>query len=155
LRTHRLTRRSPHTAEQMFALVGDVERYPEFVPWVTSLTAFNPTVLEDGRNTIDAEASVGFAIFRERFATRVYRNPPDRLVSVSLLSGPFRSLSNEWRFVDRPEGGCDIHFFIEFEFRSRLLEALLDANFDRAVSRLIACFEARADQLYGASSPAP
>jgi len=149
LRTHRLTRASPHTAEQMFTLVGDVERYPEFVPWVTALRAWNPTLSDDGSNTVDAEASVGFAVFRETFSTRVRRDPTKQVVSVNLISGPFRHLVNEWRFTPT-DGGCEIAFFIEFEFRSRFLEALLDANFDRAVRRLIDCFESRADQLYGA-----
>ena len=120
----------------MFALVGDVERYPEFVPWVTSLRTWNPTLADDGSNSVDAEASVEFAVFRETFSTRVRRDPAARLVSVNLISGPFRALVNEWRFSPLPEGGCEISFFIEFQFRSRFLEALLDANFDRAVRKL-------------------
>lgn len=148
MRTHRLTRTVPWTPEQMFDLVGDVERYPDFVPWVVSMRTWNPVEGKDGTRWIDAEAGVGFSFLREKFATRVRRDPNDCLVRVDLLHGPFRRLVNEWRFTPHEEG-CEIHFFIEFEFKNRLLERLLDANFDRAVNKLITCFEDRARDLYG------
>ena len=151
MRTHRLTHVVPHTPDQMFALVADVASYPDFVPWVTSMRTWNAVEAKDGLNFIDAEASVGFAFLRERFATRVRRDPVDRVVAVDLIHGPFRRLVNEWRFGPHPQG-CEISFFIEFEFKNRLLEALLDANFDRAVRKLIGCFEARAQKLYGLSA---
>ena len=134
----------------MFALVGDVNRYPDFIPWITSMRTWNLRTDEDGGSTLDAEAGVKFSVLRERFSTRVRRDPDARLVTVNLLSGPFKHLVNEWRFNTHPDG-CEIAFLIEFEFRSRFLEALLDANFDRAVRKLIGCFEIRADELYGTS----
>ena len=90
-------------------------------------------------------------MFRERFSTRVIRDANTRTISVNLLSGPFRALRNEWRFSPVP-GGCQIDFTIEFEFKSRLLDAFLAANMDRAIDRLITCFEARARTLYGAET---
>jgi len=145
---HEVTRVLPFSPDDLFALVGDVDRYPEFVPWITGMRTWNPRVDEAGVGTVDAEASVGFAFLRERFATRVRRNPADRTVEVDLIHGPFKRLSNCWRFVEHPSG-TEIDFSIDYEFRSRLLQALLEANFDRAVDKLIACFEARARTLYG------
>lgn len=149
---HRLTRVLPYAPEQLCELVGDVQRYPDFVPWITSMRTWNPQVLPDGSNTLDAEASVGFSMLTERFATRVRRDPINRTVTVSLLSGPFKRLINEWKFHDDP-AGCRIEFMIDFEFRSRLLTLMLEANFNRAVEKLISCFDARAKALYGASAP--
>lgn len=131
----------------MCALVGDVERYPDFVPWVTSMRTWNAVTSDDGISWVDAEASVGFAFLKEKFATRVRRDPTDRVVGVDLIHGPFRRLVNEWRFNPH-EDGCEIAFFIEFEFKNKLLDRLLEANFNRAVNKLIGCFEDRARSLY-------
>jgi coenzyme Q-binding protein COQ10 len=151
---HRVTRVMPYTPDQLFTLVGDIARYPDFVPWITSMRTWNPQVLPDGANTIDAEAQVGFSVLTERFATRVRRDPVNQIVTVSLLSGPFKRLVNTWGFTDHTDG-CEIAFMIDFEFKSRLLTMMLEANFDRAVNKLIGCFEARAASLYGVSSPVP
>ena len=152
--THRLTRILPYAPDHLFALVGEVARYPDFVPWITGMRTWNPQVLEDGSNTLDAEAQVGFSMLNERFATRVRRDPLKRTVTVSLLSGPFKRLVNEWGFADHPEG-CEISFLIDFEFKSKLLTLMLEANFDRAVTKLINCFDARAQALYGVTPPVP
>ena len=148
---HTVVHRLPYTPDQLFALVGDVDRYPEFVPWVTHMRTSNAQATPDGRSTVDAEAGVGFSFLRERFATRVTRNPADRTIDVALLSGPFRKLSNQWRFTQEADGWTRVDFLIDFEFRGPLLNALLRANFDRAVGKLIACFEARARALYGSA----
>jgi len=142
----------PYTPDQLCALVGDVQRYPDFVPWITSMRTWGAKESPDGSNTLDAEASVGFSMLTERFATRVRRDPVNRMVTVSLISGPFKRLVNEWRFVDDPRG-TKIEFMIDFEFKSRLLTMMLEANFNRAVEKLINCFDARAQALYGASAP--
>jgi coenzyme Q-binding protein COQ10 len=97
---------------------------------------------------VDAEAGVGFSFLKERFSTRVKRDAVNRQIDVHLLSGPFRKLANRWRFLDDPEG-TRIEFDIDFQFKSRLLETLLQANFHHAVERLMGCFEARAKALYG------
>lgn len=131
----------------MFELVGDVEKYPEFIPWITYLRTWNARE-EGGVRLSDAEAGVGFSFLRERFSTSVRRDPAAKTIDVGLLSGPFRKLENRWRFSPDPAGGTRIDFVIDFEFKVRLLDAVLRANFDKAVNRLIACFEDRARQLY-------
>lgn len=138
----------PYTPDQLFALVGDVDRYPEFVPWINSMRTWNARDLGEGASSLDAEAGVGFSFLKERFATRVRRDADQRQIDVSLLSGPFRKLTNTWRFLD-DEGGTRIEFDIDFQFKSRLLEGLLAANFHHAVEKLMGCFEHRARALYG------
>lgn len=146
---HVVTRVLPYTPEQLFTLVGDVEAYPQFVPWITGMRTWNGRV--DGLvSTIDAEAQVGFSFLREKFATRVRRDAEHRTVDVSLLYGPFKRLSNQWRFT--PTGDeTTIEFTIDFAFKSRMLDAMLAANIDRAAGKLISCFEARAAAIYGPS----
>ena len=145
---HRVTRILPYRPDQLFALVGDVRDYPEFVPWITSLRAWNERETAPGVTELDAEAQVGFAMIRERFSTSVLRDANRNLIEVNLIRGPFRHLRNRWSF--RPHAdGTDLDFFIDFEFRSRLLDGVLHANFDKAANRLIGCFDARAKALYG------
>ena len=129
-------------------MVGDVRAYPEFVPWITSMRVWNERAGEHGDSQLDAEAGVGFSFLRERFSTRVRRDPVAGEITVSLLHGPFRRLLNRWTFFDDPKG-ARIEFDIDFEFKSRLLQTLLAANFQHAVERLIGCFEDRAKALYG------
>jgi coenzyme Q-binding protein COQ10 len=149
LRRHTLTKVLPYQPDQLFEMVGDIARYPEFVPWLTSMRTWNAQALELGVTTIDAEAGVGFSFLRERFSTRVIRDPNNRKIGVNLLHGPFRALKNEWLFRAHSNGTM-VEFSIDFEFKSRLLDAFLAANMDRAIDKLIACFEARARVLYGA-----
>ena len=103
--------------------------------------------------TLKAEAAVGFAVFSERFATTVKRDRANLAIEVGLLSGPFHHLDNHWRFRPHAEG-AEVEFLIDFAFRSRILDAVLQANFHRAVNRIIACFDARARQLYGEAGAA-
>jgi len=152
LRRHALTKVLPYAPDQLFRLVGDVARYPEFVPWITSMRTWNAHEIEPGVNCVDAEAGVGFSFLRETFATRVIRDANARHIGVNLIRGPFRALNNDWRFAPAEGGGTKIDFSIAFEFKSRLLDAFLAANMDRAIDKLIACFEARAEALYGAEA---
>ncbi len=145
---HSLTRVLPYTPAQLFTLVGDVEAYPQFVPWVTRLTTFNRACEDDGVVEFDAEAVVGFSFVQERFCTHVRLDSRSRVVDVALLSGPFSRLTNRWSLAPHP-GGATLTFDIDFAFKSRLLDGLLAANFERAVNRLVACFEDRAKVLYG------
>jgi coenzyme Q-binding protein COQ10 len=145
---HRLTRELPYAPDQLFELVGDVKAYPEFVPWITSMRVWNRQEVAPGIDSVDADAAVGFAFLTERFSTRVRRDANTHEIAVSLIRGPFRRLDNRWRFSPHARGTL-VEFSIDFEFKSRLLEALLAANLSRAVERLIACFEARARALYG------
>ncbi len=146
---HAVTKLLPYSPDQLFQLVGDVEAYPQFVPWLTSMRTWNARDVREGVSSVDAEAGVGFAFLKERFSTRVLRDAGTRHINVSLLQGPFRELKNDWRFEPDPTG-TRIKFSIDFAFKSRILDALLYANMDRAVAKLIACFEARAAQVYGA-----
>ena len=146
---HHVSRVLPYQPEQLFRLVGDVAKYPEFVPWITAMRTWNARTHADGVEMVDAEAGVGFSFLREKFATRVRRDTHNRQIDVSLLSGPFRKLENRWRFLDAGHGCTRIEFDIDFIFKSRMLEALLRANFAHAVDKLIGCFEARAKALYG------
>lgn len=107
--------------------------------------------LADGCSQVNAEAKVGFSFLRERFSTQVVRDPTAGVIAVSLLQGPFRHLTNRWSFV-AADNQTDVHFDIDFEFKFRLLDHMLHANFDLAVGRLIRCFEDRARSLYGASN---
>jgi coenzyme Q-binding protein COQ10 len=146
---HHVTKALPYTPDQLFALVGDVTAYPDFVPWINSMRTWNPRTLADGVETLDAEAGVGFSFLKERFSTRVRRDAANRQIDVNLLSGPFKRLANRWQFFEDGEGGTRVEFDIDFQFKSRLLEGLLKANFAHAVERLMTCFETRAAALYG------
>jgi len=119
------------------------------VPWITGMRTWNARELEPGVDSVDAEAKVGFSFLKERFSTRVTRDAGQRQIDVGLLAGPFRRLENRWRFEDDGAGATRVVFDIDFQFKSRLLDRLLAANFAHAVERLMACFEARAERLYG------
>lgn len=150
---HHVSKILPYTPDQLFSLVGDVNAYPDFVPWITSMRTWNARRLGEGVEAVDAEAGVGFSFLRERFSTRVRRDQAGRRIDVDLLSGPFKRLANRWQFYE-DEGGTRVEFDIDFQFKSRLLEALLAANFSHAVDRLMECFEGRAQALYGTAEPA-
>ena len=139
---HAETRRLPYTAEQMFDLVADIERYPEFLPWCLSAR-----VRPRGENALEAELVIGHGPFRERFVTHDVLDRPHR-IDVSYLRGPFRHLHNSWVFAPA-DGGSTISFEVEFEFRSRLFERLIGRIFSEAVRRMVSAFEARARELYG------
>ena len=151
---HHVERVLPYTPDQLFTLVGDVARYPEFVPWITSMRSTPPVDEGQGVERLEAEAGVGFSFLTERFTTSVRRDARGRVIEVGLVRGPFRRLSNRWAFVDDP-AGARVMFDIDFAFKARVLDILLAANFDRAVGKLIACFEARAASLYGGSAAPP
>ena len=147
---HVVTRVLPYAPGQLFTLVGDVEAYPQFVPWITAMRTWNGRV--DGQvSTVDAEAQVGFSFLREKFATRVRRDADALSVDVGLLYGPFKRLSNQWRFSPH-EAGTSVEFVIDFAFKSKMLDAMLAANIDRAAGKLIGCFEDRARAIYGLQS---
>lgn len=142
------TRRVPHSAEQMYALVADVERYPEFLPLCTGLRVLRRA--KDGeRDAIVAEMSVGYKAISERFTTKVTLDPEARDIHVSYVDGPFKYLENRWEFRPDPAGSA-VHFAIEYEFRSLALGLLMGSMFDRAFRKFADAFERRADRVYGA-----
>ncbi|MHA7870800.1 MAG: type II toxin-antitoxin system RatA family toxin [Hyphococcus sp.] len=138
----------PHTADEMFDLVADVERYPAFIPWCVALRVVETNVV-DGRGTMLADMVVAYKVFREKFRSRVVLDRPAGTIDVEYEDGPFRSLQNHWRFTDRPEGGSVIDFEIEFEFRNFFLQATAQAVFDKAFARMSEAFVTRADAVYG------
>jgi coenzyme Q-binding protein COQ10 len=137
------------SAEQMFALVADIEKYPEFVPLCTGLTVLSRQQTPDGEE-LTARMSIGYKSIAETFTTRVVVDAPNKRIHVSYLDGPFKRLENRWKFSDDPSGST-VDFFIDYEFRSMLLGALMGAMFDQAFRRFTHAFEERAAQVYGTS----
>ena len=142
-------RRVHHTAQQMFDLVADVERYPEFVPLCQSLRIRQRTPQADGTEIIVADMTVSFKLVRESFRSRVTLDRPKLQILVEYLQGPFSHMQNRWTFRPTGENACEVEFFIDYEFRSRMLGMLMGGMFDVAFRRFAAAFEARADQVYG------
>ena len=144
--THAEQRVVPYTPEQMFDLVAGIERYPEFLPWCLAAR-----IRSREANTITADLVIGFKMIRERYTSRVTLDRPRR-IDVEYLEGPLKRLTNHWVFEPHAGGGTKVDFYVDFEFRSRVLQALIGALFYEALRRLVAAFETRAKKLYG---PAP
>ncbi len=142
------TRRVRHAASEMFDLVADVERYPEFVPLCQSLKV-RKRMQVAGKDVIVADMTVAYKMIRESFTSRVTLDRPNLEILVEYLEGPFRRLNNRWKFRPAGDRVCDVDFFIAYEFRSRTLGMLMGAVFDAAFRRFSAAFEHRADQVYG------
>ena len=142
---HSETRHLPYTPEQLFDLVADVQRYNEFLPWVVAVRVRSSSAQE----TV-ADLVVGFTAFKERFTSRVMKDPPNR-ICVDYVEGPLKYLHNEWKFDRAADGGTNVNFSVDFAFKSRLFETLAGSMFDRALRRMTAAFEQRAAALYGIS----
>ncbi len=145
------TRRVRHAADQMFDLVADVEKYPQFVPLCESLKVTRREDAGEGRTMLVAEMGVAYKLFRENFTSRVTLDKPKLEILVEYLSGPFQSLQNRWPFKPDGEHACEVAFFIEYEFRSRTLGMVMGAVFEAAFRRFAEAFEKRADEVYGGS----
>jgi coenzyme Q-binding protein COQ10 len=146
--THSETRTLPYTAQQMYDLVADVPSYPEFLPWtaaarVRARRRAGETVI------MDADLVVSFKVFRERFGSRVTLWPADRRIETEYLDGPFKRMLSTWAFRDLPEGGCEVRFFVDFEFRNRLLQGAAGMFFHEAMLQIVRAFERRAEALHG------
>lgn len=134
----------PYSQQQVFDLVADVERYPSFLPWC--IACRKTKSLDDG---FEADLAIGFKMVRETFASRVILDKPNQ-VDVEYLDGPFKYLTNRWKFSPASGGeGCEIDFYLEFEFRSVVLQKLIGILFEEAVHRMVSAFESRAAELYG------
>jgi coenzyme Q-binding protein COQ10 len=140
---HYERRQLPYTPKQMFDLVADIERYPEFLPWCLAAKITG----RDG-NAITADLVIGYRAIRESFTSLVDLEP-GRRISVRYVSGPLAKLTNEWSFEPAGRKQCTISFFVDFRFRSLLLSRLMDMFFDVAFRRMVTAFETRAKQLYG------
>lgn len=143
------TRRVRHAAAEMFDLVADVGRYPEFVPLCRSLTVRTRT-REGSKDVIVADMTVAYKFVRETFTSRVTLDRANLEILVEYLEGPFQRLNNRWKFRPAGDRACDVEFFIAYEFRSRTLGLLMGGIFDAAFRRFATAFERRADQVYGA-----
>lgn len=140
--THAETKIVPHSPEQLFDLVADVGKYPQFLPWCVAAKVRSRTATEQ-----IADLTIGFGPFRESFTSRVTMDRAN-LIKVRYENGPFRYLNNQWKFQPDPRG-CKVDFFVDFEFRSRLLQAAIGVVFNEAVRRMVNAFLKRAHEVYG------
>ncbi len=145
--THAEVRVLHHPAEQLFDLVADVEKYPEFLPWCV-----DARIRRREGSLIVADLVIGYRVFRERFTSTVVLNRPDR-IDVTYAEGPFRYLNNHWIFVPEGSDSCTIDFFVDFEFHSRVLQVVAERVFGEAVKLMVHAFERRADELFGSDVP--
>lgn len=141
--THAEKRVLPHRPDQLFALVADIEKYPEFLPWCLAAR-----IKKREGDVIYAELVIGWKMIRERFITKDVLRPPDR-IDVTYSEGPFKYLDNHWIFTPQPNNACLLDFYVDFEFRSHMLQAAMTLLFNEAVKRMVQAFEDRAKALYG------
>ncbi len=141
-------RRVRHAATDMFDLVADVDKYPQFVPLCSALKVKSREEKESVVVLV-ADMTVSYKIIHETFTSRVTLDRPNLKILVEYLNGPFKRMQNRWTFHPLGEDACDVGFFIEYEFRSRTLAVLMGAMFDAAFRRFALAFEQRADEIYG------
>ena len=139
---HQEKRTLPFRPEQLFDLVADIGRYPEFLPWCKGAR-----ILERTEDRVTADLVIGYKMFREKFTSLVTLERPRR-ISVQYLSGPLAHLKNDWQFEPAGKGGCELSFHVEFDFRSHMLGAIMEPFFEKALSKMAGAFEERAKQLY-------
>ena len=146
--THAEKRTMPYSADEMYALIADVPAYPEFLPWCAAARIRGRTPSPEGE-VVDADLVISFKLFRERFGSRVTLRPEAHEIDVAYLDGPFKYLNNHWKFVPVDDRSCDVDFFVDFEFKSRTLQAIIGVVFEQAMQRIVRAFEERAAVLYG------
>jgi len=146
--THSETRALPHSARQMYDLVADVARYPEFLPWCAAARVRSVTP-EGQSEVMEADLVISFKVFRERFTSRVVLWPGTHKIDTVYLDGPFKYMKSTWAFTPVADGGCEVHFFVDFEFRNAILQKVIGLVFNEAMQRIVRAFEARALVLYG------
>lgn len=146
--THHETRVVPYTAQQMYDLVADVAAYPKFLPWTAAARIRSRTPIEGGE-VMEADLVISFKVFRERFGSRVTLWPSQMKIDTEYLDGPFKYLKSGWSFRD-VAGGCEVTFFVDFEFRNAILQGIIGVVFNEAMHRVVRAFEKRAADLYGA-----
>ena len=146
--THNETRFLPYSAQQMYDLVADVGSYPKFLPWNSAARIRSREMQPDGSEVMEADLVISFKVFRERFGSRVVLWPAEQRIETEYLDGPFRHMRSTWRFREA-EGGCEVDFFVDFEFRNAILQGLIGVVFNEAMQRIVRAFERRAAELYG------
>lgn len=144
--THSETRRLPYTAQQMYDLVSDVASYPKFLPWCAAARIRSRTPIPTGE-VMEADLVISFKVFRERFGSRVELNPTEMTIDTRYIDGPFRFMESTWSFADA-DGGCDVRFHVDFEFKNAVLQGLIGMVFNEAMQRVVRAFERRAAELY-------
>ena len=144
---HAETRHLPYTPQQMYDLVADVGRYPEFLPWTAAARVRKVTDHGDHK-VMEADLVVSFKVFRERFGSKVTLWPKARQIDTEYIDGPFRYLESTWEFREA-DGGCEVAFRVDFEFRNKLLQGAAGMFFNEAMQRIVRAFETRANALYG------
>lgn len=145
--THSETKILPYGAQQIYDLVADVASYPDFLPWCAAARIRSVTP-HDGYDEMLADLVISFKVFRERFGSRVLLYPGDLRIDTEYLDGPFRYMKSNWAFVDC-EGGCEVRFFVDFEFKNAILQRIIGVVFNEAMQRIVRAFENRAADLYG------
>lgn len=145
--THHEKRILPYKAQQMYDLVADVASYPKFLPWTAAARIRSRRPIEGGE-VMEADLVISFKVFRERFGSRVTLWPERMRIDTEYLDGPFKYLKSGWQFRDA-EGGCEVEFFVDFEFRNAILQGIIGVVFNEAMHRIVRAFEARAATLYG------
>lgn len=145
--THSETRTLPYSAAQMYDLVADVGSYPEFLPW-TAAARINSREDRGDHTVLHADLVISFKVFRERFGSKVVLWPDEHRIDTEYLDGPFRHMESKWQFTD-VEGGCEVSFYVDFEFRNRILQGAAGMFFYEAMQRIVRAFERRAQALYG------
>ena len=148
--THHETKVVPYSADQMYALVADVGAYPKFLPWNAAARIRTRAPGANGSEVMEADLVISFKVFRERFGSRVTLHPAQMRIETEYLDGPFRKMVSTWAFRDRAEGGSEIEFFVDFEFRNALLQGIIGVVFNDAMQRVVRAFERRAAELHGA-----
>ena len=146
---HQETRHLPYSATEMYNLVADVESYPKFLPWNSAARIRSRKPVEGGE-VIEADLVISFKVFREKFGSRVTLLGEEKRILTEYLDGPFRYMKSTWSFKDRADGGCDVEFFVDFEFRNAILQGVIGLVFNEAMQRIVRAFERRAVELYGA-----
>lgn len=138
----------------MYDLVADVARYPEFLPWTAAARINARRSLDNGAEQIEADLVISFKVFRETFGSRVTLFPKSR-IDTEYIDGPFRHMKSSWGFRDLPDGGCEVEFQVDFEFRNAILQRIIGIVFNDAMQRIVRAFERRAADLYGTPARPP
>ncbi len=145
--THSETRPLPYTAQQMYDLVADVAKYPEFLPWCAA-ARIRSTRNKGEARVMEADLVISFKVFRERFGSRVTLYDAQKRIDTEYLDGPFKYMRSDWQFEDTDQG-CNVSFHVDFEFKNAILQGIIGVVFNEAMQRIVRAFERRAEELYG------